>query len=75
MRTAQLLLLIGFAACAIITVFLQFRYGMICGRSGQENQQEDPKAKTCQRQGWVFAACAAVCLILCIALGAYSRFH
>lgn len=45
MQTVQRLLLLLFAAFAALTVLQQIRYGMICGRSEQEDKQDDPKAK------------------------------
>ena len=50
MQTVQRLLLLLFAAFAALTVLQQIRYGMICGRSEQEDKQDDPKAKACRQQ-------------------------
>ena len=59
MQTVQRLLLLLFAAFAALTVLQQIRYGMICGRSEQEDKQDDPKA--------------AVSLIVNIIIGALSK--
>ena len=40
MQTVQRLLLLLFAAFAALTVLQQIRYGMICGRSEQEDKQD-----------------------------------
>ena len=42
MQTVQRLLLLLFAAFAALTVLQQIRYGMICGRSEQEDKQGIP---------------------------------
>ena len=44
-QTIQRLLLFLFVAFAALTAFQQLRYGMICGRSEQEDRQDDPKAQ------------------------------
>ena len=49
-QTIQRLLLFLFVAFAALTAFQQLRYGMICGRSEQEDRQDDPKAKACHAQ-------------------------
>ena len=41
----QRLLLLLFAAFAALTVLQQIRYGMICGRSEQEDKQDDPEGE------------------------------
>ena len=63
MQTVQRLLLLLFAAFAALTVLQQIRYGMICGRSEQEDKQDDPKAKACRQQSTIYAIAAAVSLI------------
>ena len=40
MQTVQRLLLLLFAAFAALTVLQQIRYGMICGRSEQEDKHD-----------------------------------
>ena len=60
MQTVQRLLLLLFAAFAALTVLQQIRYGMICGRSEQEDKQDDPKAKACRQQSTIYAIAAAV---------------
>ena len=55
MQTVQRLLLLLFAAFAALTVLQQIRYGMICGRSEQEDKQDDPKAKACRQQSTIYA--------------------
>ena len=37
---------------------------MICGRSEQEDKQDDPKAKACRQQSTIYAIAAAVSLIV-----------
>ena len=64
MQTVQRLLLLLFAAFAALTVLQQIRYGMICGRSEQEDKQDDPKAKACRQQSTIYAIAAAVSLIV-----------
>ena len=49
-QTIQRLLLFLFVAFAALTAFQQLRYGMICGRSEQEDRQDDPKAKASRRR-------------------------
>ena len=73
MQTVQRLLLLLFAAFAALTVLQQIRYGMICGRSEQENRQDDPKAKSCRTQAALYAVLAAVCLVANIIVGALTR--
>lgn len=74
MQTVQRLLLLLFAAFAALTVLQQIRYGMICGRSEQEDkQQDDPKAKACRQQSTIYAIAAAVSLIVNIIIGALSK--
>ena len=70
MQTVQRLLLLLFAAFAALTVLQQIRYGMICGRSEQEDKQDDPKAKACRQQSTIYAIAAAVSLIINIIIGA-----
>ena len=62
MQTVQRLLLLLFAAFAALTVLQQIRYGMICGRSEQEDKQDDPKAKACRQQSTIYAIAAAISL-------------
>ena len=69
MQTVQRLLLLLFAAFAALTVLQQIRYGMICGRS----EQDDPKAKACRQQSTIYAIAAAVSLIVNIIIGALSK--
>ncbi|MDO4270865.1 MAG: hypothetical protein Q4C72_08095 [Eubacteriales bacterium] len=73
MAALQKLLLGGFALFAALTIFQQVRYGMICGRAEGEDRQEDPKAKACQKRAVLSAAAGAVCLALCILIGALTR--
>ena len=70
MQTVQRLLLLLFAA---LTVLQQIRYGMSCGRSEQDNKQDDPKAKACRQQSTIYAIAAAVSLIVNIIIGALSK--
>lgn len=58
---------------AALTVLQQIRYGMICGRSEQEDKQDDPKAKACRQQSTIYAIAAAVSLIVNIIIGALSK--
>jgi len=46
---------------------------MICGRSEQEDKQDDPKAKACRQQSTIYAIAAAVSLIVNIIIGALSK--
>ena len=71
MQTVQRLLLLLFAAFAALTVLQQIRYGMICGRSEQDNKQDD--AKACRQQSTIYAIAAAVSLIVNIIIGALSK--
>ena len=71
MQTVQRLLLLLFAAFAALTVLQQIRYGMICGRSEQEDKQDDPKA--CRQQSTIYAIAAAISLIVNIIIGALSK--
>ena len=73
METVQRVLLVMFAAFAGLTIFQQLRYGMICGRSEQEDRQDDPKAKACHAQAMLYAVLAAVSLIANIIVGALTR--
>lgn len=73
MQTVQRLLLLLFTAFAALTVLQQIRYGMICGRSEQEDKQDDPKAKACRQQSTIYAITAAVSLIVNIIIGALSK--
>ena len=73
MQTVQRLLLLLFAAFAALTVLQQIRYGMICGRSEQEDKQDDPKAKVCRQQSTIYAIAAAVSLIVNIIIDALSK--
>lgn len=68
-QTIQRLLLFLFVAFAALTAFQQLRYGMICGRSEQEDRQDDPKAKACHAQAMLYAVLAAVSLIANIIVG------
>ena len=68
-QTIQRLLLFLFVAFAALTAFQQLRYGMICGRS----EQEDPKAKACHAQAMLYAVLAAVSLVANIIVGALTR--
>ena len=70
-QTIQRLLLFLFVAFAALTAFQQLRYGMICGRSEQEDRQDDPKA--CHAQAMLYAVLAAVSLIANIIVGALTR--
>lgn len=72
MVSVQRILLIMFAAFAALTVFQQMRYGMICGRTEEENKQEDPKAKSCRQKAVMYAVMAAVCLTVNIIIGALN---
>ncbi len=72
MVSVQRILLIMFAAFAALTVFQQMRYGMICGRTEQEEKQEDPKAKACRQKAVLYAVMAAVCLAVNIIIGAVT---
>ncbi|MFQ9976313.1 MAG: hypothetical protein ACLRVN_08475 [Butyricicoccus sp.] len=72
MQTVQRLLLLLFAAFAALTVLQQIRYGMICGRSEQD-KQDDPKAKACRQQSTIYAIAAAISLIVNIIIGALSK--
>ena len=74
MQTVQRLLLLLFAAFAALTVLQQIRYGMICGRSEQEDKQDDPKAKACRQQSTIYAIAAAISLIVNIIIGALSKY-
>ena len=74
MQTVQRLLLLLFATFAALTVLQQIRYGMICGRSEQEDKQDDPKAKACRQQSTIYAIAAAVSLIVNIIIGALSLY-
>lgn len=58
---------------AALTVLQQIRYGMICGRSEQEDKQDDPKAKACRQQSTIYAIAAAISLIVNIIIGALSK--
>ena len=69
----QRLLLLLFAAFAALTVLQQLRYGMICGRTEQENKQDDPKAKSCRQQAAIYAVCAAAALVVNIIIGAMNK--
>ena len=69
-QTIQRLLLFLFVAFAALTAFQQLRYGMICGRSEQEDKQDDPKAEACRQQSTIYAA---VSLIANIIVGALTR--
>ena len=69
MQTVQRLLLLLFAAFAALTVLQQIRYGMICGRS----EQEDKQAKACRQQSTIYAIAAAISLIVNIIIGALSK--
>ena len=71
--TIQRLLLVLFVAFAALTAFQQLRYGMICGRSEQEDKQDDPKAKACRQQSTIYAIAAAISLIVNIITGALSK--
>ena len=51
----------------------RLRYGMICGRSEQEDKQDDPKAKACRQQSTIYAIAAAISLIVNIIIGALSK--
>ena len=82
MQTVQRLLLLLFAAFAALTVLQQIRYGMICGRSEQEDKQDAPKAKACRQQSAIsaisaslriYAIAAAISLIVNIIIGALSK--
>lgn len=68
-QTIQRLLLFLFVAFAALTAFQQLRYGMICGRSEQEDRQDDPKAKACHAQAMLYAVLAAVSLVANIIVG------
>ena len=72
-QTIQRLLLFLFVAFAALTAFQQLRYGMICGRSEQEDRQDDPQAKACHAQAMLYAVLAAVSLIANIIVGALTR--
>ena len=69
MQTAQRLLLVAFILFAAFTALQQVQYGMICGRSEEEDQQEDPKAKACQKRALISAIGAAVSLAASILIG------
>ena len=69
MESVQRALLLMFVCFAGLTAFQQLRYGMICGRTEQENKQEDPKAIACRRQAVVYAALAALSLVVNIVIG------
>lgn len=71
--TIQRLLLFLFVAFAALTAFQQIRYGMICGRSEEENRQDDPKAKACHSQAVLYAVLAAASLVANIIVGALTR--
>lgn len=73
MQTLQKLLLAAFALFAVITALYQVQYGMLCGKSSYTNQQEDPQARACQKRAAWMAGLAAVCLLLCLALGVWSK--
>ncbi len=73
MRAAQRILLAAFAVFAAATAFLQFRYGMICGRTDYTTKQDDPKARNCRRQAGITASIALVCLVICILLGMAAK--
>lgn len=72
MVSVQRILLIMFAAFAALTVFQQMRYGMICGRTEQEEKQQDPNAKACRQKAVMYAVMAAVCLVVNIIIGAVT---
>lgn len=73
MQTVQRLLLLLFAAFAALTVLQQIRYGMICGRSEQEDKQDDPKAKAVPSAKHDLRDAAAISLIVNIIIGALSK--
>ena len=73
MAALQRGLLIAFALFAVLTVFQQVRYGMICGRAEGEDKQADPKAAACRRTGVLYAVAAGICLVANIALGAIGK--
>ena len=74
MQTVQRLLLLLFAAFAALTVLQQIRYGMICGRSEQEDKQGMiPRQKACRQQSTIYAIAAAIGLIVNIIIGALSK--
>jgi len=69
MRDLQRVLLLVFLVFALATVVLQFKYGMICGRSDYPEKQDDPKAKSCRKKAGFTAGLAAASLAVCLALG------
>ncbi len=74
LAAVQRVLLLVFGILAALTALLQVRYGMLCGKSGQEDPQQDPKTLACRKQAAAAAVGAAVSLALCIAVGAIVRF-
>lgn len=74
MQTLQKVLLAAFALFAALTALQQVQYGILCGKSSYTNQQEDPQARACQKRSALTAGLAAVCLLICLALGVYSKF-
>ena len=73
MATVQRVLLIAFALFAVLTVFQQLRYGMICGRAEGEDKQADPKAVACRRRAIGCAIAAGLCLAVNIVIGAIGK--
>lgn len=73
MKALQLIFLAGFALFAFITLLLQLWYGHITGKSDYQDRQQDPRAKACARYSMVCAMIAAICLIVCMVLGALAR--
>ena len=65
MAAVQRALLVMFAVFAVLTVFQQVRYGMICGRAEGEDKQADP--------GVFYAIAAGICLVVNIVLGAIGK--
>lgn len=73
MAALQRMLLIVFALFAVLTVFQQLRYGMICGRAEGEDKQADPKAVACRRRAMYCAIAAGLCLVVNIVIGAIGK--
>ena len=73
MAAVQRALLVMFAVFAVLTVFQQVRYGMICGRAEGEDKQADPKAAACRRLGVFYAIAAGIYLVVNIVLGAIGK--
>ncbi len=73
-QTLQKILLLAFCLCALVTVFLQVRYGMLCGRSKYQDKQADPKTESCRKYAVASACVSAACLLLCILLGMIVKY-